>query len=60
MRLDESASRRHGGAHKHVKRPICRCRIFDRNLEQDPIGGVHRRIPKLLRVHLAQALVARE
>ena len=56
--LDELAPRLHVVAHERREDLVGADRILDLHLQQDALGRVHRRLPELLGVHLAQPLVA--
>src|SRR3990172_5150061 len=56
--LDEVLARSHFLAHKLREHAVGGHRVLYVDLEHDAAGGVHRRLPELLRVHLAQTLVA--
>ena len=58
MSLDEALAGRHRATHQHVEGLVGPDSVVDGHLEQCALVGVHRRVPKLLGVHLAQALVA--
>ena len=58
VRLDELLARRNRAAHQHVEGLIGADAVFDLDLHQRPPGRVHRRVPELVRVHLAETLVA--
>src|SRR3990172_3052879 len=55
--LDEVLARGHFLAHELREHAVGGHRVLDVDLEHDAPGGVHRRLPELLRVHLAQTLV---
>src|SRR5690606_20478373 len=57
VHLDEAAARWHSAPHQHVEGLISPHRVFQRHLEQGAVLGIHRRLPELLWVHLAQTLV---
>src|SRR3990172_3936114 len=57
--LDEGLARRHVVAHEVGEDGVCLHRVRDRHLQEDAPRRVHRRVPELVRVHLAEALVAR-
>src|SRR4051794_26309596 len=56
--LDELATRLDRVAHQHGERAVGGGRIFDVDAHQQTLGRIHRRLPELLRVHLAEALEA--
>ncbi|MBG9887331.1 hypothetical protein ABE10_12570, partial [Bacillus toyonensis] len=56
--LDEGPSRLDVLSHQHAEDLVGRRGIVDGHLAERPRGVVHRRLPQLLGVHLAQALVA--
>src|ERR671917_249019 len=58
VRLDELLARRHSRAHQHVECLIRLDAVVDGDLQQRARAGVHGGVPELLRVHLAQSLVA--
>lgn len=52
MRLDEIFARLNDLAHQNVKELIRLNRVANRNPFQHSYGGIHRRLPKLRRIHL--------
>src|SRR4051812_18071879 len=58
MCLDELLSWWNGRAHQHIECLVGGNAVLDRHLEQRPLNRVHGRLPELIRVHLAEALVA--
>src|SRR5664279_877227 len=56
--LDEAASTLHVLAHQDREDLVRGRGIVQGDLEQDAVMGVHRGLPQLLVIHLAQALVA--
>src|SRR3990172_12605683 len=56
--LDEVLAGGHFLAHELREHAVCGHRVLYVDLEHDAPGGVHGRLPELLRVHLAQTLVA--
>jgi hypothetical protein len=58
MRLDELLARVDRVAHEHVKGTVCFGGIIHGHEHQGAIYRVHGGFPQLLRIHLAQALVA--
>ena len=58
MGLDEALARGDTRAHQHVEGPVGLDGILDGHLQDRPRLRIHGRLPELLRVHLAQALVA--
>src|SRR5215203_1222195 len=56
--FDELAPWLNSVAHQHSKDLVSFDHIVDPDLEQRALLGIHRRFPKLLRVHLAQTFVA--
>ena len=56
--LDEVAARIDNVAHERAEDLVGLVGMIDPHLEKDPPVGVERRLPELLGVHLAQALVA--
>src|SRR5438128_550873 len=56
--LDEVAPRLDLVAHQHREHVVGLDGVVDLHAQQAAHGGVHRGLPELLRVHLAQALVA--
>src|SRR5579883_2584673 len=56
VRLDEALAWRHLIAHQHRERLVGLERVVNRHLEDSARSGVHRGLPQLLRVHLAQPL----
>src|SRR5918995_3209093 len=56
---DEAAPGLHVLSHEDAEELVRRCRVVQGYLQQDPVGRVHRRLPQLGRVHLAETLVAR-
>src|SRR5579871_5216842 len=55
---DERAARLDVLAHQHAEQLVGLGRVVERDLEQEPLRRVHRGLPQLLGVHLAQALEA--
>src|SRR2546422_5230846 len=55
--LDILPARADGLAHQDGEQRVCRCRVLDRDLLQEPPGRIEGRLPKFVRVHLAQAFV---
>src|SRR5580693_6297393 len=53
---DERAARLDVLAHQHAEQLVGLGRVVEGHLEQDPPGRVHRGLPQLVRVHLAEAL----
>src|SRR3954453_6416749 len=45
-------------AHQHAEQLVRGGRVVEGDQPQDPVGRVHRGLPQLLGVHLAEALVA--
>src|SRR5690606_34822229 len=58
--LDEVATRLHLVAHEAVEQAGRDRRVLDLDLHDGPRLRIHRRLPELIRVHLAQALVPLE
>src|SRR4051812_27526667 len=58
--LDEDASRLDLVAHQHREELVGGARILDVDPDEQPLRGIHRGLPKLLRVHLPEALVTGE
>ena len=58
--LDELAPRFDGVAHQRREEAVGGVRVLDVDADQQPLRRVHRRLPELLGVHLAEALEARE
>ncbi len=58
--LDEPLAGGYTLAHQHIEGAICDGRILDGHLQEGALLRVHRRLPELIRVHLAQPLVALE
>src|SRR3990172_5354983 len=56
--LDEVLAGGHFLAHELREHAVCGHRVLYVDLEHDAPGGVHGRLPELLRVHLTQTLVA--
>src|SRR3954467_6301280 len=56
--LDESATQLDVLAHEDREDLVGLRRVLERDLQHQPLIGVHRRLPQLLGVHLAEALVA--
>ena len=56
--FDELPPRLDGVAHQHRKDLVGFDHVVDPYFEQRALVGIHCRLPELLRVHLAQALVA--
>src|SRR5439155_17770879 len=56
--LDEALARRHALTHQHVKHPGRPNGVFYVDLEHGAGGRVHGGFPELVRVHLAETLVA--
>ena len=57
MPFDEFAARFHVLAHERVEQPVGVDGLLDPDLKQRPPVGVHRRLPQLVGVHLAETLV---
>src|ERR671911_1624895 len=55
---DEAPPRLDVLTHEDAEQLVRRCSVVQGHLEQDPGGRVHRGLPQLLGIHLAQALVA--
>src|SRR4026209_2236653 len=55
---DEAPSRLDVFSHEDAEQLVGCCRVVESHLEEQPGGRVHRGLPQLLGVHLAQALVA--
>src|SRR5258708_39655473 len=53
---DERATCLHVLAHQHGEQLVGLGRVVERDLAQDPLGGVHGGLPQLVGVHLAEAL----
>src|SRR5205823_8527291 len=58
--LDEEATRLDLIAHQHREELVGGARVLDVYPDEQPLHGIHRRLPQLIRVHLAETLVARE
>src|SRR6185503_15128282 len=58
--LDELPARLDGVAHQHREHLIGADGVFHRDLEERARVGLHSRVRELLRVHLAETLVALE
>src|SRR3990170_8387244 len=58
MALDEVLAGGHFLAHELREHAVCGHRVLYVDLEHDAPGGVHRRLPELLRIHRTQTLVA--
>src|SRR3954452_2882778 len=58
--LDEDAARLDGIAHQHREGAVRSVRILDVDPDQQPLRGIHGRVPELVGVHLDEALEARE
>ncbi len=58
--FDEGAPRLDLVAHQRREDPVGSGRVLDVDADQQALGRVHRRLPELLLVHLAEALEARE
>ena len=58
MGHDEGAARRDGVAHQAGEQLVRLGGVVDVHLQQRASSRVHRRVPELVRVHLAEALVA--
>src|ERR1044072_1862047 len=56
--LDKASSRLHGVAHEDGENRVGLDRVVYLHLKQRALVRVHRRLPELLRVHLAQTLIA--
>ncbi len=56
--LDEATTGWNRIAHEHVKGAVGLSRVLNVDLEDGAILWVHGRVPKLLVIHLSQALVA--
>ena len=56
--VDEIASRLHLVSHQGGENFVRLHRVLDPDLQEGPLLRVHRRFPELLRVHLAETLVA--
>src|SRR6185503_3327987 len=56
--VDEVAARIDGVTHQHREDLVGLDRVLDLHLPQDPLRGIHRGLPELVRVHLAETLVA--
>src|SRR6266850_1847979 len=59
VRLDELLAGFDVGSHQLLERVVDRGGVLDVDLEQNTRGRVHRRLPQLLCVHLAETLHAR-
>src|SRR5208283_6236297 len=57
MAHDEILPYLHILAHQGLEHLVRFVRVLDRDLEEDPVLGVHGRVPELLGVHLAKTLV---
>src|SRR3954468_23270471 len=55
---DERAARLHVFAHEDREQLVRGGGVVQRDLQEHPVGRVHRGLPQLLGVHLAEALVA--
>ncbi len=58
--LDEEAARLDLVAHQHREELVGGVRVLDVDPHHQPLRRIHRRLPQLLGVHLAEALEARE
>src|SRR5579862_7269359 len=58
--LDEDAARLDLVAHEHRHQLIGRVRVFHVDADEEALRRVHRRLPQLVGVHLAEALVPGE
>ena len=58
MRLNEAAARGYAGAHEHIKDLVGVRGVFNSDLQERTRLRIHRRFPQLIRIHLAQTLVA--
>ena len=58
MSLDEALTGSDFIPHQHIEGAIRLRRILHRHLQDGAVFGIHCRLPELLGVHLAQALVA--
>src|ERR1051325_1109130 len=56
--VDELAPGLHFVAHQHAEDLVGGHRVLDAHAQQAAALGVHRRLPELIGVHLAEALVA--
>ena len=56
--LDEEPARLDLVAHQHRESQVRRGRVLHLDADQHPVGRVHRRLPEILGVHLAEALEA--
>src|SRR6266508_4359843 len=54
--LDEQAARLDLVAHQHREEAVRRGRVFDVDANQQPARRIHRRLPQLRVVHLAETL----
>src|SRR5215213_1602189 len=55
--LDELTTRLDRIAHQHGENLVRFHRIIDSDFQERSLVGIHRRLPKLLRVHLAQTFI---